>query len=170
MRIPLGWLGEMVELGSKVTPNDVMAELVKVGLEEEGSHGGDISGPVVVGEVLSFETEEQKNGKTIRWCQVRVATSGTEEIRGIVCGAANFVAGDKVVVSLPGAVLPGGFEIAARKTYGHVSDGMIASAKELGLGDEHEGILVLSSIGLDPEIGSTQSHYWAWTSLLPKLT
>ena len=153
MRIPLGWLGEMVELGSKVTPNDVMAELVKVGLEEEGSHGGDISGPVVVGEVLSFEAEEQKNGKTIRWCQVRVATSGPEEIRGIVCGAANFVAGDKVVVSLPGAVLPGGFEIAARKTYGHVSDGMIASAKELGLGDEHEGILVLSSIGLDPEIG-----------------
>ena len=153
MRIPLGWLGEMVELGSKVTPNDVMAELVKVGLEEEGSHGGDISGPVVVGEVLSFEAEEQKNGKTIRWCQVRVATSGDEEIRGIVCGAANFVAGDKVVVSLPGAVLPGGFEIAARKTYGHVSDGMIASSRELGLGDEHEGILVLSSIGLDPEIG-----------------
>jgi len=153
MRIPLGWLGEMVELGAKVTPNDVMAELVKVGLEEEGSHGGDITGPVVVGEVLSFEAEEQKNGKTIRWCQVRVATSGPEEIRGIVCGAANFVAGDKVVVSLPGAILPGGFEIAARKTYGHVSDGMIASAKELGLGDEHEGILVLSSIGLDPEIG-----------------
>ncbi len=143
----------MVELGAKITPNDVMAELVKVGLEEEGSHGGDISGPVVVGEVLSFQAEEQKNGKTIRWCQVRVATSGSEEIRGIVCGAANFAVGDKVVVSLPGAVLPGGFEIAARKTYGHVSDGMIASAKELGLGDEHEGILVLSSIGLDPEIG-----------------
>ena len=143
----------MVELGAKVTPNDVMAELVKVGLEEEGSHGGDILGPVVVGEVLSFEAEEQKNGKTIRWCQVRVATSGSEEIRGIVCGAANFAVGDKVVVSLPGAVLPGGFEIAARKTYGHVSDGMIASAKELGLGDEHDGILVLSSIGLDPEIG-----------------
>jgi len=153
MRIPLGWLGEMVELGSKVTPNDVMAELVKVGLEEEGSHGGDISGPVVVGQVLSFEAEEQKNGKTIRWCQVRVATTGPDEIRGIVCGASNFVAGDKVVVSLPGAVLPGGFEIAARKTYGHVSDGMIASAKELGLGDEHDGILVLSSIGLEPEIG-----------------
>lgn len=153
MRIPLRWLGEMVELDSKATPDDVMAELVKVGLEEEGAHGGDISGPVVVGEVLSFEPEEQKNGKTIRWCQVRVATSGDQAIRGIVCGAANFSVGDKVVVSLPGAVLPGGFEIAARKTYGHVSDGMIASSKELGLGDEHEGILVLSSIGMDPEIG-----------------
>jgi len=154
MRIPLGWLSEMVELGSKATPNEVMAELVKVGLEEEGSHGGDISGPVVVGEVLSFEDEEQKNGKTIRWCQVKVATAGDGAIRGIVCGAANFAAGDKVVVSLPGAVLPGGFEIAARKTYGHVSDGMIASAKELGLGDEHEGILILSSMGLDAEVGT----------------
>ena len=78
MRIPLGWLGEMVELGSKVTPNDVMAELVKVGLEEEGSHGGDISGPVVVGEVLSFEAEEQKNGKTIRWCQVELQPAATK--------------------------------------------------------------------------------------------
>ncbi|HSP52911.1 MAG TPA: phenylalanine--tRNA ligase subunit beta, partial [Cryobacterium sp.] len=72
----------------------------------------------------------------------------------IVCGAHNFVVGDKVVVTLPGAVLPGPFPIMPRKTYGHVSDGMIASARELGLGDEHDGILVLGSLGLDPEIGT----------------
>jgi len=104
--------------------------------------------------VLSFEAEEQKKWeKLFAGAKSELQPLAPDEIRGIVCGASNFVAGDKVVVSLPGAVLPGGFEIAARKTYGHVSDGMIASAKELGLGDEHDGILVLSSIGLEPEIG-----------------
>ncbi len=154
MRVPLKWLGELVDLPEGANADDVMAELVKVGLEEEGSHGGDISGPVVVGQVLSFEDEAQSNGKTIRWCQVQVAESGDESVRGIVCGASNFAVGDKVVVSLPGAVLPGGFGISARKTYGHISDGMIASSRELGLGDEHDGILILGDIGLDPKIGS----------------
>ena len=54
-------------------------------------------------------------------------------------------------MTLPGSVLPGPFPIAARKTYGHVSDGMIASARELGLGDEHDGILRLADLGLDPD-------------------
>ena len=75
-------------------------------------------------------------------------------MHGVVCGAGNFFAGDKVVVTLPGAVLPGPFPIAARKTYGHVSDGMIASAKELGLGEEHSGILRLVELGLDAPVGT----------------
>ena len=79
---------------------------------------------------------------------------GEAEPRGIVCGAHNFAAGDKVVVSLPGAVLPGPFPIAARQTYGHTSDGMIASARELGLGEEHSGILLLKDLGLDPALGT----------------
>ena len=75
-------------------------------------------------------------------------------MHGIVCGARNFFAGDKVVVTLPGAVLPGPFPIAARKTYGHVSDGMIASARELGLGEEHNGILRLVELGIDAPVGT----------------
>lgn len=160
MRVPLSWLAEYVDLASDITPEQVQADLVKVGFEEEDIHGGDISGPIVVGEVLEFTPEEQNNGKTIRWCQVRVAPDGQlaadggDAIHGIVCGASNFFVGDKVVVTLPGAVLPGPFPIAARKTYGHVSDGMMASAKELGLGEGHDGIIRLSEMGLDPEVGT----------------
>ena len=159
MRIPLSWLGEHVVLPENVTPEQVHADLVRVGFEEESIRRFEVSGPVVVGEVLSREPEPQSNGKTINWCQVRVAAPGEraadggEDVRGIVCGAHNFDAGDKVVVTLPGAVLPGDFKIAARKTYGHVSDGMIASARELGLGEDHEGIVVLSRLGLDPSVG-----------------
>ncbi|MBO1901002.1 phenylalanine--tRNA ligase subunit beta [Leucobacter weissii] len=160
MRVPLSWLGEFVPLSADATPEQVHADLVRVGFEEESIRRFEASGPIVVGEVLSREPEPQSNGKTINWCRVRVAPDGEraadggEAVRGIVCGAHNFEAGDKVVVTLPGSVLPGDFRIAARKTYGHVSDGMIASAKELALGEDHDGIIVLSRLGLDPEIGA----------------
>jgi phenylalanyl-tRNA synthetase beta chain len=160
MRIPLSWLGEYVDLPTDSTPESVMATLVQVGFEEEAVHGFDVSGPLVVGQVLEFVSEPQDNGKTIRWCQVQVAPEGEkaadggESVRGIVCGASNFEVGDKVVVSLPGAVLPGNFVISARSTYGHVSDGMIASGKEINLSDDHDGILRLGTMGLDPKVGS----------------
>ena len=160
MRAPLSWIAEYVSLPKDATAESVMDALVKVGLEEEGVHRFDVSGPIVVGEVLEFTDEPQTNGKTIRWCQVRVAPQGKKaadggkDVRGIVCGASNFETGDKVVVSLPGAVLPGNFEISARSTYGHTSDGMIASGRELGLSDDHDGILRLATIGLDPEVGT----------------
>ncbi|MDF2555597.1 MAG: pheT, partial [Microbacterium sp.] len=134
--------------------------LVRVGFEEEDVHRFEVTGPVVVGQVLSFDEEPQSNGKTIRWCQVQVAPEGEtaadggDAVHGIVCGAGNFFPGDKVVVTLPGSVLPGPFPIAARKTYGHVSDGMIASAKELGLGSEHSGILRLVELGIDAPVGT----------------
>jgi phenylalanyl-tRNA synthetase beta chain len=153
MRVPLSWLAEYVDVAPQATPEDVLASLVSVGFEEEDVHGFDLTGPIVVGQVVSFVEEAQSNGKTIRWCQVDVGEA-QGGVRGIVCGAHNFFVGDKVVVTLPGAVLPGPFPIAARKTYGHVSDGMIASAKELGLGDEHAGILRLVELGLDPEVGA----------------
>jgi phenylalanyl-tRNA synthetase beta chain len=160
MRVPLSWLAEFVDVPGDATPESVMAELVKVGLEEEGSHGFGVTGPLVVGEVLEFVEEPQTNGKTIRWCQIRVAAAGQkaadggEDVRGIVCGASNFEVGDKVVVCLPGAVLPGDFKIAARSTYGHTSDGMLASGRELNLSDDHSGIIRLHELGLDPKIGT----------------
>src|SRR5690606_17753146 len=129
MRVPLSWLREYVDVPADAAPEAVLEALVSVGFEEEDIHRFELSGPIVVGQVLEFADEPQSNGKTIRWCQVDV---GEGAPRGIVCGAHNFFAGDKVVVTLPGAVLPGPFPIAARKTYGHVSDGMIASARELG--------------------------------------
>lgn len=151
MRVPLSWLREYVDVPADATPEDVLAALVSVGFEEEDVHRIEVHGPIVVGEVVEYADEPQSNGKTIRWCQVDV---GEGAPRGIVCGAHNFGAGDKVVVSLPGAVLPGPFPIAARSTYGHVSDGMIASARELGLGDEHAGILRLVDLGVDAPIGT----------------
>ncbi len=167
MRIPLSWLREFAQVPADATAEDVMADLVKVGFEEEEVHRptDELTGPVVVGQVLSLVKEPQTNGKTINWCQVRVVPEGQEQtltgegidpsgVQGIICGGHNFVEGDKVVVTLPGAVLPGNFQISARKTYGHLSAGMIASVRELGIGDDHDGILVLSRIGLDPEIGT----------------
>lgn len=142
MRVPMKWLRELVALPAETTTSQLAEALTRAGLQVERIEltGAGVSGPVVVGRVLEFVAEPQKNGKTIRWCQVEV---GAGTVRGIVCGADNFSAGDLVVVALPGARLPGGFAISARKTYGHVSDGMICAADELGIGDDHSGILVL---------------------------
>lgn len=156
MRVPVSWLREIV--GEATLPADVDAEqvaasLVRVGLEEEAIHGGDITGPLVVGRVLTAVDEPQKNGKIIRWCTVDVGEHGQRLTDGkaqeIVCGAHNFTEGDLVVVIIPGGVLPGGFEIGARKTYGHVSNGMICSGMELGLSDDHDGIIVLTELFAD---------------------
>src|SRR3954469_306207 len=142
MRAPLSWLRDYAEVPAEVTAQDLTARLVAAGFEVEGVDvpAAHINGPLVIGEVVSYDEEEHSNGKTIRWCQV---DTGSGQPRGIVCGARNFAVGDHVVVALPGAVLPGGFQIGARKTYGRVSDGMICSARELGTGDDQEGILVL---------------------------
>ncbi|WP_225754191.1 phenylalanine--tRNA ligase subunit beta [Actinotalea sp. Marseille-Q4924] len=158
-RIPLTWLAEHVDLPPGTTAEQLAADLVRVGLEEEAVHGAAVTGPLVVGRVVERTPEPQKNGKTINWCRVDVgshneaADDGAVRPRGIVCGAHNFDVGDLVVVALPGAVLPGPFPIASRRTYGHVSDGMICSAKELDLGDDHDGIIVLSPDDVDASPG-----------------
>ncbi|MGW2050248.1 phenylalanine--tRNA ligase subunit beta [Streptomyces sp. NPDC001858] len=146
MRVPLSWLREYVDLPATETGRDVQAKLVSAGLEVETVEqlGADLKGPLVVGRVLTIE-ELEGFKKPIRFCTVDVGTAnGTGEPQEIVCGARNFAVGDKVVVVLPGAVLPGGFAIAARKTYGKTSHGMICSGDELGMGDDgSHGIIVL---------------------------
>lgn len=172
MRVPLSWLREYVELPPDLSTQQLADRLTAFDLKLEEIVSSGVSGPLVVGRVLTLVKEPQKNGKTINWCRVDVgpehnepATDDVPAGRGIVCGAHNFVEGDLVVVSLPGTVLPAlGFEITARKTYGHVSDGMICSLAELGLPGDASGIIVLEPgraepgddaialLGLDQEI------------------
>ncbi|WP_405878616.1 phenylalanine--tRNA ligase subunit beta [Streptomyces sp. NBC_01384] len=146
MRVPLSWLREYVDLPATETGRDVQAKLISAGLEVETVEqlGAGLKGPLVVGQVLTIE-ELTEFKKPIRFCTVDVGTAnGTGEPQEIVCGARNFAVGDKVVVVLPGAVLPGNFAIAARKTYGKTSHGMICSGDELGMGDDgSHGIIVL---------------------------
>lgn len=146
MRVPLSWLREYVDLPATETGRDVQAKLISAGLEVETVEqiGAGLSGPLVVGRVLTIE-ELTEFKKPIRFCTVDVAqANGTGEPQEIVCGARNFAVGDKVIVALPGAVLPGDFHIAERKTYGRMSRGMICSADELGMGDDGtHGIIVL---------------------------
>src|SRR5699024_1803585 len=105
MRVPLEWLSEHVDLSVVDDAHVLAAEFAGIGLEEEEYIGPDVTGPLVVGRVVTVEPEEHSNGKTINWCSVDV---GEAEPRGIVCGAHNFGPGDLVVTALPGAVLPGG--------------------------------------------------------------
>jgi phenylalanyl-tRNA synthetase beta chain len=153
MRAPLSWLREYAALSHDLDGRTLAEALIRAGLEVETvDHvGEEIAGPLVIGKVLAYEVEVHSNGKSIRWCQVDVGPHNDDSgSRSVVCGAHNFEVGDVVVVALPGTVLPGRFAISARRTYGHVSDGMICSSKELGLGDDHTGILVLDEPDLPP--------------------
>ncbi len=158
MKAPLSWILDHVDVPAGTTIDEITDRLTLTGLKLEAivSAGRDITGPLVIGRVLTMEPEPQKNGKTINWCTVDVGdANGTGEPQGIVCGAHNFKPGDLVATVLPGGVLPGGFEIGARKTYGHLSAGMICSAAELGLGDDTlssggDGIIVLPEDAGEP--------------------
>ena len=151
MRIPLSWIREYASISDTITAEEIALALVGVGFEVEGIEyqGKDISGPVVVGRVLKIE-EITEFKKAIRWVELDCGESST---RSVICGASNFAANDLVLVALPGAVLSGNFVIGQRQTYGKVSDGMICSSRELGIGEDHSGILVLpansAALGFD---------------------
>ncbi|WP_439029030.1 phenylalanine--tRNA ligase subunit beta [Gordonia terrae] len=150
MRAPQSWYTEVLRAGDpqwSATTEEIDAGFVRVGFEiEDIEEFPEITGPLVIGRVETIE-ELTEFKKPIRFCTVAV---GESEPRGIVCGARNFAEGDLIVAALPGVVLPGPFEIASRKTYGRVSDGMICSVSELGIGTDHSGILVLAPGTAEP--------------------
>jgi phenylalanyl-tRNA synthetase beta chain len=143
MRLPYSWLRDVVSAGAPgwdVSVGELEQTLIGIGHEvEEVIPVGPVTGPLTIGRVAEIE-ELTEFKKPIRAVKVDV---GEPELRDIVCGATNFTVDDLVVVALPGTVLPGDFTIAARKTYGRTSDGMICSTAELNLGTDHSGILVL---------------------------
>ena len=142
MRAPRSWLKEFAAIPASLSSDEIADAFIRVGFEVEEiiETGADLTGPLVIGAVVSIE-EMTEFKKPIRFVGV---DCGEGTSRFVICGAFNFKVGDLVVVALPGAVLPGGFVIAQRETYGKISDGMICSSRELALSDEHSGIMVIA--------------------------
>ncbi len=156
MRVPVSWLREYAPVPEPYDALEVGRRLTSAGLEVETVEpvGHDVQG-VITAQVITIE-ELTGFKKPIRYC--RVATSDAElsvepdKLTGVICGAVNFSAGDRVAFATVGAVLPGGFEITAAKKYGRVSEGMICAVDELGIGEDHSGILILppdTPLGVD---------------------
>jgi phenylalanyl-tRNA synthetase beta chain len=137
MRVPLSWLGVHVDIEG-VSAGTLAERLTFAGVEIETVHrvGDDLAG-ILTARVLEVAPHPDADRPVL----VRVDAGG--EDRSVVCGARNFAAGDVVPWAAPGAKLPGGVEIGRRQVRGAWSDGMLASARELGVFDDHSGILVL---------------------------
>lgn len=148
MRVPLGWLSEWIDLPE--SREELQRRLTVGGLEIEGVErsGPDLSA-IVVGRVV--ERSPHPDADRLSFCRVDV---GGEALLGIVCGAPNVAADQRVAVALPGTVLPDGTRLKKSKIRGVASHGMICSERELGLGEAHEGILVLDP---DAPIGAPLS-------------
>jgi phenylalanyl-tRNA synthetase beta chain len=138
MRVPIDWLSEYVEVD--LTPVELSERLAMTGTEvARVLHHGPLSADnFVVGKVLS--AEQHPDADRLRVCSV---DSGDGEPRTIVCGAPNVAAGQTVAVALPGAVMPDGTKLGEAKLRGIKSSGMILAEDELGIGGEHDGIMVL---------------------------
>lgn len=153
MLISQSWLTRILQTANpswSVDSEEFDTGFVRVGFETEGfSSIPETTGPLVIGRVEQIE-ELEGFKKPIRYCQVNVGTAnGSGEQQNIICGARNFAEGDNVIIALPGTVLPGGFEIGARETYGKISEGMICSAMEVGLATvQNAGIMTISDAEL----------------------
>ncbi len=140
MKISLNWLKDYVKpLDASV--EEVSQAITFLGFEVEGAHrtGAPKLNQVVVGEVLT--RNKHPNADKLSVCTVDLGPAGG--VKTIVCGAQNYKVGDRVPVALPGAVLPGDFQIKQSKIRGELSDGMMCSAQELGAAEDADGLLIL---------------------------
>ena len=145
--IDLDWMKDYVEVSPSASAQDIASTFTAMGFEEEKLSPA-ISGPLVVGHVLECEIEEHK-GHTIHFCKIDIG----EKVEEIVCGAPNIAKGSWVVAALPGAVLAAGFAILPQPKYGHTSNGMCCSFRELGLkGSSQDGIILLDDLGQEGKI------------------
>lgn len=139
MKISLNWLRDYVQLDASV--DEITRAITFLGFEVEGVVN--TSAPkleqVFVGEILT--RNKHPNADKLSVCTVDVGPAGG--VKTIVCGAPNCDAGFRVPVALPGAVLPGNFQIKQSKIRGQLSDGMMCAPDEIGLGSEHAGLLIL---------------------------
>lgn len=146
MKISLNWLRDYVDV--TLDPDDLAHRLTMLGLEIESvDRPGEAIRNVVIGKILSIDPHPDADKLVV--CRTDV---GEGEPLQIVCGARNMKPGDKVPTAKIGGVLPGGFEISRRKMRGIESQGMMCSGKELGLSDDHSGLLILDAaapIGAD---------------------
>ena len=156
MRVPVSWLREYAPIPEPYDALEVGRRLTLAGLEVEAVEpvGHDVYG-VITAQVTSIE-ELTGFKRPIRYCRVATTddelTKDPETLTGVICGAVNFAVGDRVAFATVGAVLPGGFEITAAKKYGRISQGMICAVDELGIGEDHSGILILppdTPLGVD---------------------
>ncbi len=139
MKISLNWLKDYVALDASI--EELKHAITFLGFEVEGVHhtGAPKLEQVVVGEVLT--RDKHPNADKLSVCTVDIGPAGG--VKTIVCGAQNYKVGDRVPVALPGAVLPGDFKIKQSKIRGQLSDGMMCSAKELGIAEDADGLLIL---------------------------
>jgi len=149
MKLSFSWLKEFLPISHSVS--EIVEALTFAGVEVESvqQRGTDFD-KVIVAQIDSFEPHP--NADRLSVCRVN---DGSSLPRQVVCGAKNFLAGDKVPLALPGALLPGGLKIRASKLRGVESEGMLCSARELNLADDAEGLLILP--GNSP-VGVPLSH------------
>lgn len=164
MKISMRWLNDYVEIGEFFSrPEALAAQLTSVGIEVEGFE--DISKKYAFLKIGHIRTKgTHPDADRLSLCEIDI---GDGESRQIVCGASNHKQGDKVVVALPGARLPGDFEIKLSRIRGVESQGMLCSEVELGLAKESAGIMILPETA---PLGQSFAEYMDWNDVILDLS